>query len=283
VRIGNAAYAQQQHDVWGAILDSFYLHAKSRDHVPERIWPVLKRQVESALAKWKEPDNGIWEVRGDPKHFTSSKLMCWVAVDRGRRLAELRDEPELAAAWATGAAEIHDDICANALDDRGVFTQHYDTTALDASVLLMPLVRFLPSEDPRIRATVLAVADELTEDGLVLRYRTEETDDGLAGEEGSFTICSFWLVSALSEIGDSARAREMCERLLSFASPLGLYAEEIEPKSGRHLGNFPQAFTHLALINAVMHVIRADESLEPETFSLTRELERLRDRGAGRG
>ena len=219
-------------------------------------------------------------MRGDPKHFTSSKLMCWVAVDRGRRLAELREELELAERWAAGAAEIHDDICANALDDRGVFTQHYDTTALDASVLLMPLVRFLPSEDPRIRATVLAVADELTEDGLVLRYRIEETDDGLAGEEGSFTICSFWLVSALSEIGDSARARELCERLLSFASPLGLYAEEIEPKSGRHLGNFPQAFTHLALINAVMHVIRADESMEPETFSLTRELERLRDGGA---
>jgi GH15 family glucan-1,4-alpha-glucosidase len=283
VRIGNGAYDQDQHDVWGAILDSFYLHAKSRDHVPERIWPVLKRQVEAALANWREPDNGIWEVRGEPKHFTSSKLMCWVAVDRGRRLAELREEHELAAQWAAGAAEIHDDICANALDERGVFTQHYDTTTLDASVLLMPLVRFLPSEDPRIRATVLAVADELTEDGLVLRYRTQDTDDGLAGEEGSFTICSFWLVSALSEIGDAARAREMCERLLSFASPLGLYAEEIEPKSGRHLGNFPQAFTHLALINAVMHVIRADESLEPETFSLTRELERLRDGAGGRG
>jgi GH15 family glucan-1,4-alpha-glucosidase len=283
VRVGNGAYDQDQHDVWGAILDSFYLHAKSRDHVPERIWPVLKTQVESALANWSEPDRGIWEVRGDPKHFTSSKLMCWVAVDRGRRLAELREERELAEHWAAGAAEIHADICANALDERGVFTQHYDTTALDASVLLMPLVRFLPPEDPRIRATVLAVADELTEDGLVLRYRTEETDDGLAGEEGSFTICSFWLVSALSEIGDAARAREMCERLLSFASPLGLYAEEIEPKSGRHLGNFPQAFTHLALINAVMHVIRADENLEPETFSLTRELERLRDGAGGRG
>jgi GH15 family glucan-1,4-alpha-glucosidase len=152
--------------------------------------------------------------------------------------------------------------------------------ALDASVLLMPLVRFLPADDPRIRATVLAVADELTDDGLVLRYRTDETDDGLAGEEASFTICSFWLVSALSEIGDSGRARALCERLLSFASPLGLYAEEIDAASGRHFGNFPQAFTHLALINAVMHVIRADEALEPESFSLTRELERLRDAGA---
>ena len=141
----------------------------------------------------------------------------------------------------------------------------------------MPLVRFLPADDPRIRATVLAVADELTEDGLVLRYRVEDTDDGLSGEEGTFVICSFWLVSALSEIGDQGRARAMCERLLSFASPLGLYAEEIDARTGRHLGNFPQAFTHLALINAVMHIIRADEQLEGDGFSLTRELQRLRD------
>jgi GH15 family glucan-1,4-alpha-glucosidase len=123
----------------------------------------------------------------------------------------------------------------------------------------MPLVRFLPADDERIRATVFAIADELTVDGLVLRYRTEETDDGLAGEEGAFTICSFWLVSALAEIGELGRARDLCEKLLSYASPLQLYAEEIDPRSGRHMGNFPQAFTHLALINAVMHVIRADQ------------------------
>ena len=132
-----------------------------------------------------------------------------------------------------------------------MFTQHYDTEALDASVLLMPLVRFLPADDPRIRATVLAIADELTEDGLVLRYRVEETDDGLSGEEGAFTICSFWLVSALCEIGEIEHARALCEKLLAYASQLGLYAEEIDTRSGRHLGNFPQAFTHLALINAV--------------------------------
>jgi GH15 family glucan-1,4-alpha-glucosidase len=142
-----------------------------------------------------------------------------------------------------------------------VFTQHYETTALDASVLLMPLVRFLPADDPRIKATVLAIADELAEDGLVLRYRVEETDDGLAGEEGTFTICSFWLVSALCEIGEIDRARDLCEKLLAYASDLGLYAEEIDPRTGRHLGNFPQAFTHLALINAVMHVIRAEDAL----------------------
>jgi GH15 family glucan-1,4-alpha-glucosidase len=284
VRIGNGAYDQDQHDVWGAILDSFWLHTKSRDHLPERLWPILRAQVEAALEHWREPDRGIWEVRGEPKHFTSSKLMCWVAVDRGARLAELREERELAEAWRAAADEIHAEICERALDARGVFTQHYDTDALDASILLMPLVRFLPPDDPRLRATVMAIADELTEDGLVLRYRVEETDDGLAGEEGTFAICSFWMVSALAEIGERHLARELCERMLAYASPLGLYAEEIDPRTGRHLGNFPQAFTHLALINAVMHVIRGEETeAEQPGFSLTRELERVRSAGTPHG
>jgi alpha,alpha-trehalase len=266
VRVGNAAYKQLQNDVWGTILDSFYLHTKSRDQLPERVWPILVKQVESALDHWREPDHGVWEVRGEPKHFTSSKLMCWVAADRGARLAEIRGDLEYAARWQSAADEIKADICANALDERGVFTQHYDTTALDASVLLMPLVRFLPPRDERIRATVFAIADELTNDGLVLRYRTDETDDGLEGEEGAFTICSFWLVSALTEVGELERARDLCEKLLAHASPLQLYAEEIDPRSGRHLGNFPQAFTHLALINAVVHVIRAERGLTVEAF-----------------
>ena len=234
------------------------------------------RQVEAALDNWRDPDRGIWEVRGEPKHFTSSKLMCWVAADRGARLAEVRDEAELAERWQKAADEIKDDICENALDDRGVFCQHYDTDALDASVLLMPLVRFLDPEDERIKKTVLAIADELTDDGMVLRYRVEETDDGLSGEEGTFAICSFWLVSALVEIGELERGRDLCERMLSYASSLQLYAEEIDARSGRHLGNFPQAFTHLALINAVMHVIRADQGLEVGTFGLGQELERAR-------
>jgi GH15 family glucan-1,4-alpha-glucosidase len=276
VRIGNGAYNQEQHDVWGALLDSVYLHTKSRDYLPERLWPLLKRQVETALENWRDPDRGIWESRGEPQHFTSSKLMCWVAADRGARLAEIRDELEFAARWQSSADEIKADICANALDERGVFTQHYDTDALDASVLLMPLVRFLPPEDERIRKTVLAIAEELTQDGLVLRYRTDETDDGLTGEEGTFTICSFWLVSALVEIGEISRGRDLCEKLLAHASPLGLYAEEIDPRSGRHFGNFPQAFTHLALINAVMHVIRADQGLELGQLPLGRELARQR-------
>lgn len=259
VRIGNGAWNQDQHDVWGAVLDSVYIHTRSRDYLPERVWPILKRQVEMAIENWRDPDRGIWEVRGDPKHFTSSKLMCWVACDRGARLARLRDEKDCMARWQAEADTIHADICANAVDDRGVFTQHYETDALDASVLLLPLTRFLPAMDERVHRTVLAIADELTVDGLVLRYKVDETDDGLAGEEGTFAICSFWLVSALAEIGESHRARELCEKMLSYASPLQLYAEEIDPRTGRHLGNFPQAFTHLALINAVMHVIRDEE------------------------
>ncbi|HUO70030.1 MAG TPA: glycoside hydrolase family 15 protein [Solirubrobacteraceae bacterium] len=271
VRIGNGAYNQRQHDVWGAVLDSIYLHTRSRDQLPDRLWPIIKRQVDAALAHWREPDRGIWEVRGEPKHFTSSKVMCWVAADRGARLAQIRADERTAERWEAAAAEIHADICANAVDERGVFVQHYDTAALDASVLLMPLVRFLPPDDDRIRDTVRAVADELTEEGLVLRYRVDETDDGFSGEEGTFTICSFWLVSALVEIGEPARARGLCEKLLSHASPLALYAEEIDPITGRHLGNFPQAFTHLALINAVVHVISAERRLE--LLALAREPE----------
>ena len=257
VRIGNAAYRQRQHDVWGALLDSVYLHVRSREYLPERVWPTLRRQVESALAAWRERDRGMWEVRGEPQHFTSSKLFCWVAADRGARLAAVHDELELAERWAAAAAEIHADICARGVDDRGVFVQHYETDALDASLLLLPLVRFLPPSDERIQATVNAIADELTVDGLVLRYRVDETDDGLLGEEGTFTICSFWLVSALVEIGEVDRARKLCEKLLTLGSPLQLFAEQIDPATGRHLGNFPQAFTHLALINAVVHVVRA--------------------------
>ena len=263
VRVGNGAHEHRQHDVWGALLDSFYLHTRSRDRLADTMWPILRRQVEDALAHWREPDRGIWEVRGEPKHFTSSKMFCWVAADRGARLAVLREEHERAQRWAAAADEIRADVLEHGVDERGVLVQHYDTTALDASLLLVPLVRFLAPDDPIVRATVLAIGEELTEDGLVLRYRPEETDDGFAGaQEGTFAICSFWMVSALVEIGETQRARDLCEKMLGYASPLLLFAEEIEARSGRHLGNFPQAFTHLALINAVMHVVRADEALQ---------------------
>jgi GH15 family glucan-1,4-alpha-glucosidase len=235
-----------------------YLHSKTVDHLDGRIWPILGRQVDMALKNWREPDAGIWEVRGGLKHFTSSKIMCWVAADRGAKLASTIGQDDAASRWQEAADEIKADILEHGVDARGVFTQHYETTSLDASLLLAVLVRFLPPDDPRIVATVNAIADELTEHGMVMRYRIEETDDGFTGEEGSFTICSFWLVSALCEIGEYQRAHDLCARLLALAGPLELYAEEIDTRSGQHLGNFPQAFTHLALINAVLHVIDAE-------------------------
>ncbi len=267
VRVGNAAFAQKQHDVWGALLDSVYLHSKTADHLDNRVWPILGKQVDAALKHWREPDAGLWEVRGELQHFTSSKIMCWVAVDRGAKLAAYIGQDAMATEWQMYADEIKADILAHGVDERGVLTQHYGTKALDASLLLAPLLRFLPPDDPRIRATVLAIADELTVDGMVLRYRTDETDDGFSGEEGTFTICSFWLVSALCEIGETVRARELCAKLLSLAGPLELYAEEIDPHTGQQLGNFPQAFTHLALINAVLHVI-ANERAEEAALDL---------------
>ncbi|MGZ5375813.1 MAG: glycoside hydrolase family 15 protein, partial [Solirubrobacterales bacterium] len=213
VRIGNAAYQQRQNDVYGALLDSIYLHSKMHNQVPSGLYETAALQVEAAAKAWHEPDQGIWEARGKPRHYTSSKLMCWVALDRGARLAERVERP-IAERWQQIAGEIREDILANAVSERGVFRQHYETDALDASTLLIPLVRFLPADDERVRATVLTIADELTEHGMVLRYRVEETDDGLHGEEGTFAICSFWLASALSEIGESDRARDVCERML---------------------------------------------------------------------
>lgn len=260
VRIGNAAYSQQQHDLWGAVVGSIDLYTRANQRLDDRLWGIVQLQVEHALDRWRRPDQGIWEVRSEPRHFTSSKVACWVAADSGARLAAGRDEDKLAQRWREAAEVIRADVLANALDERGVFTQHYGTKALDASVLLIPLLGFLPGSDERVRATVLAIADELTVDGLVLRYRVDHTEDGLSGEEGTFTICSFWLVSALVLIGELDRARTLCEKLLSYASPIQLYAEEIDPRTGRHLGNFPQAFTHLALVNAVTAIIAAERA-----------------------
>ncbi|MBS1871129.1 MAG: glycoside hydrolase family 15 protein [Actinobacteria bacterium] len=260
VRIGNGAYDQRQNDVYGAVLDSVYLHTKHGGRLPERLWPVLQDQVEGAIAAWRDPDQGIWEARGEPKHYVSSKLMCWVALDRGARLAEIHGEPELGAQWQQIADEIKRDVLRRGVRD-GVFRQHYDTDALDASTLLIPLVRFLPPDDRRVVETVKAIAKDLTDHGFVLRYRVEETDDGLHGDEGTFLICSFWLVSALEEIGEHRRAKMLLEKLLAHASPLLLYAEELDCHSGRQLGNYPQAFTHLALINAVMHVIEGEDEI----------------------
>jgi GH15 family glucan-1,4-alpha-glucosidase len=258
VRIGNGAYDQRQNDVWGSLLDSVYVHEKAlRGRGTQTDRELIRYQVEAAIEAWPHPDQGIWESRGEPQHYVSSKLMIWVAVDRGARLARSAEIDALADAWQAKADEFKAEILERGVRD-GVFRQHYETDALDASLLLIPLFRFLPPDDPRVRDTVNAIASDLSENGLVCRYKVEETDDGLQGKEGTFLICSFWLVSALSEIGEHRRARALCERLLASAGWLDLYAEELDPRSGRHLGNFPQAFTHLALINAVSHVI-ADE------------------------
>ena len=262
VRIGNGAFDQRQNDVYGAVLDSILLHTRRSQRLPRRLWPLVQSQAEGATRVWREPDQGIWEARGAPQHYVSSKLMCWIALDRAAKLAGIRGAPDLQATWGALAEEIRADILEHGVDDRGVLRQHYDTDALDASTLLAALFGFLPGDDPRLRASVLAIADELTEDGFVLRYRTGETDDGLSGKEGTFLICSFWLVSALAIVGETARARDLMERLLREASPLGLYAEEFEVATSRHLGNFPQAFSHLALIEAAARIILIERLAE---------------------
>ena len=258
VRIGNGAFNQKQNDVFGAVLDSILLHTYHSQRLPRRLWPIVESQAECATKVWKHPDQGIWEARGEPRHYVSSKLMCWVAMDRAARLAAVRGDQKMAAQWRATADEIHADILANGVTKDGVLRQHYETDALDASNLLAVIFGFLPGSDERMRNTVNAIADQLTEDGFVLRYRTDETDDGMSGKEGTFIICSFWLVSALSIVGELARARDLMDKLLHIASPLGLYAEEFETASGRHLGNFPQAFSHLALIEAASRIIVAE-------------------------
>ena len=258
VRVGNGAFDQRQNDVFGAALDSVLLHSRHSQRIPRRLWPLVQAQAECAKAVWRQPDQGIWEARGKPRHYVSSKLMCWVALDRAAQLANIRGDTELAASWAQTASEIKSDILEHGLDKRGVLRQHYGTDALDASTLLAAIFGFLPRDDTTLRATVLAVADELSENGFVLRYRTEQTDDGLSGKEGTFLICSFWLVSALAIIGEMQRAKDLMGRLVKVTSPLGLYAEEYDVETGRHLGNFPQAFSHLALVEAAARLIVAE-------------------------
>jgi GH15 family glucan-1,4-alpha-glucosidase len=258
VRIGNGAYDQRQNDVFGAVLDSILLHSRRSQRLPRRLWPIVQAQATCATKVWTEPDQGIWEARGKPQHYVSSKLMCWVALDRASQLAEMRGDDALRATWQATADEIRADVLERGVSERGVLRQHYETDALDASTLLAPLFGFLPGGDERAHASVLAIAEELTEDGFVLRYRTDETDDGLSGKEGTFLICSYWLVSALSIVGEEQRARDLFERLLRIASPLGLYAEEFDVATGFHLGNFPQAFSHLALIEAAGRIILAE-------------------------
>jgi GH15 family glucan-1,4-alpha-glucosidase len=255
VRIGNGAFDQRQNDVFGAVLDSILVHTRHTQRLPRRLWPIVESQAECAASAWREPDQGIWEARGRPQHYVSSKLMSWVALDRAAQLAGIRGDPVSAGRWRAAAEEIRTDIFEHGVSERGILRQHYGTDALDASVLLAAMFDFLPPDDERLRATVNAIATELTEHGFVLRYRTDETDDGLSGKEGTFLICSFWLVSALAIVGEQQRARDLMEKLLRIASPLGLFAEEFDAETGRHLGNFPQAFSHLALMEAAARIM----------------------------
>jgi alpha,alpha-trehalase len=259
VRIGNGAWDQHQNDVWGMLLDGVDQHFKQgAAQVVRPTWQGLGDLVDQALTHSGDADQGIWEIRGEPQHFTASAVLCWVAADRGANLALRRGDNELAERWRHGADDLKAEILSRGVGKEGRFRQAYENDELDASLLLIPIMGFLPPDDDRVRATVLAIADELTEDGLVLRYKVDSTDTGFEGKEGTFTICSWWLVSALAMIGEIDRARVLCKKLLSFAGPLNLYAEEIDVASGEHLGNFPQAFTHLALIDAVSQLIEAE-------------------------
>lgn len=259
VRVGNGAWGQHQNDVWGMILDAVSTHLRQgASQIAHPMWEGIASLVDDAMAHAGEPDQGIWEIRGDPQHFTASKVLCWVAMDRGSEMARERQADDRADRWRQAADELAAEILEQGVDDRGRFRQHYGNDELDASLLLIPILGFLPPSDERVRTTVLAIADELTEDGLVLRYRVDTTDTGFEGKEGTFTICSFWLVTALALIGEEERARSLATKLLSYAGPLQLYAEEIDSSTGEHLGNFPQAFTHLALIDALGRLIEGE-------------------------
>lgn len=258
VRIGNQAADQLQLDVFGEVADSMYqarVAGMPWDAYGDRLLAALTRHLSSI---WTEPDEGIWEVRGDRQHFTHSKVMAWVAFDRAAKAATRWGTASDRDRWRAVADDVHRDVCEHAVDGSGVFRQAYGSTALDAAVLRIPLVGFLPPDDSRVVATVDAVEHELTQDGLVLRYRTEQTDDGLAGDEGAFLLCSFWLADALEMIGRRDDAVALYERLLSLRNDVGLLAEEYGTHLGAQLGNCPQAFSHVSIINTATNLCGGD-------------------------
>ena len=255
VRIGNAAAGQLQLDVWGEVLDSLFLARQAGLEKEDDSWDLQKALMHHLEARWQEPDNGLWEMRGDRRHFTHSKVMAWVAADRMVRSVEEFGLSGPVQRWRRVRDEIRADVLANGVSPRtGTFTQSYGTDALDASLLLIPRVGFLPFDDPRVVATIEAVQQQLTFDGLVLRYHVEEAGDGLPGSEGVFLACSFWLVDALHGIGRTTEAVALFERLLSLRNDVGLLAEEYDPVGKRQLGNFPQAFSHFPLVVAAHHL-----------------------------
>lgn len=252
VRIGNGANGQVQLDVYGEVLASASLQVDSGEALSDEQWLLLRTLANLAAARWRQPDSGIWEVRGGPFHFVHSKVMCWVALDRAASLARLtgRAGPE-SEGWERVAHAIKDEVLERGWSaEKQAFVQHYDTDALDASNLLIPLVGFLPFDDPRVVSTVGRIREELGRGPFLRRYLPEETDDGLTGEEGAFTLCSFWLVRVLAGMGLADESMELFRELMGFASPLGLFSEMVDPDSGSALGNYPQAFTHIGLILA---------------------------------
>jgi GH15 family glucan-1,4-alpha-glucosidase len=262
VRIGNAASGQYQLDVYGEVMSALYSSAKAEGVQSRATWGLQVQLVEFLETGWKEPDDGIWEVRGPRRHFTHSKVMAWVAVDRAvRTLEEWPDLDGPLETWRSLRDDIFTEVCDEGFNqDVGAFTQYYGSDTLDASVLMIPLVGFLPPTDPRVVSTVEAVQRDLMDHGLVLRYRTADDGavDGLTGREGAFLACSFWLVDCLYMIGRAEEAVELFERLLALRNDLGLLSEEYDPMAGRLVGNFPQAFSHVSLINSAFRLSGRD-------------------------
>ncbi|HUX66091.1 MAG TPA: glycoside hydrolase family 15 protein [Terriglobales bacterium] len=250
VRIGNGAAQQRQLDSYGEIMDAAYTYAKWRQGLDLRLWQALRGLVDYAAAHWRDPDESIWEVRGGRQQFTFSKVLCWVALDRGIRLAQRYQLPGPVADWAAARQQVREAVLRRGYSRaRGAYTQTLDGTVLDSSLLLMPLLRFGSPHDPRIQATIVRIQKELGQDTLVARYQNTVAD-GVGGPEGAFSICTFWLVDCLTLLGRREEARQLFERMLGCASPLGLYSEELDPATGALLGNYPQAFTHMALLNS---------------------------------
>jgi GH15 family glucan-1,4-alpha-glucosidase len=261
VRVGNGAWEQEQVDVYGELLGAAdRLTDQIRDLDPDTR-AFLAALADAAAVRWTQPDQGIWEVRGDPQHFLYSKVMCWVALDRAIRLADIIGDPARVEEWRRARDKIADVVLREGWDEAaGAFTQYIGSQALDASNLMMAIVGFLPATDPRMLATIEATGKRLTDDrGLVYRYRTEGGVDGLAGEEGTFLLCTFWLAQALAMAGKVERAREVFERAARFVNDVGLLAEEVDPDTGELLGNFPQAFSHIGLVNAAWAISEAEQ------------------------
>ena len=264
VRVGNGAWNQQQIDVYGEVLGAAHRLADQLKGIDEDTKRFLIACADAAAARWREKDQGIWEVRGEPQHFLYSKVMCWVALDRAIDLAQLLEAEDRVSGWKRDRDQIWNTVVHDGWsEEANAFTQYVGSTALDASNLMMPIVGFLPADDPRMLATIDAIDQRLTDDrGLVYRYRAEEGVDGLTGDEGTFLLCTFWLARALAKSGQVERAEAVFRRAIAFINDVGLLAEEVDPATGELLGNFPQAFSHIGLVNAAWEIGEAHRRAE---------------------